>query len=722
MPQVGQTPHVGFLQLISLRSSFQPCSITLFCLHHRRKMSPIGVILLAAVTVIVHCVGAMLGDISTIAGNGVAGFAGDGGPASFAALNLPYDVAIDLTGNVYICDRGNSAVRRVTPSGTIFTIAGNGTAGYSGDGGPASSAMLQFPSTVAVWNRSVYVADQNNMRVRMISASGVISTIAGTGVRGYSGDGGLATYATFNYPTGIAFDKAGNLYISDVENNCVRLVTATTRIISTFAGTGSAGYSGDGVPSSTSKLNYPYGIFFDASGTNLYIADDHNGRLRVVTSDGIINTIAGNGFIGFAGDGGSAIQASFSHLAGGSTDLQGNLYLADSGNNRTRRISTGGVVSTVVGNNAAGFAGDGGPAYSALLSAPACAVLDMNGNLYICDSNNNRIRYVAAVSTTSSPSASRTPQSISQTPPTTPSPSATQSWTSTASISPSVTPSETSSPFPLPAANSAIVVLGVMGGSLASFWGHPSVTASLEAGLAAALVGNAGTSAATDATRAVYLVRALDVTTGLGFPARRLASSPNILLMFSVDLSNPTIAAILSASPQSAPVSTLTNLLGNAISVAALWNATLAPAVSQIVQTGDSSGVSSSAVQLVSVTVGPPPSAAPSRVGEIVGIAVACVAVIGAACVAAICSDRAVLSCPAAFWWHPGHLASAQIRSNTRRLEALKKQFSGSAGAICRYCRFIRTYLCSAPPCYVSSLQVQCAQLQHPRKRERNRE
>jgi trimeric autotransporter adhesin len=241
------------------------------------------------------------GIISTVAGTGSYGSSGDGGIATSAEFSSPDDIAIDASGNIYIADAGNNRIRMVTKStGIISTVAGTGSYGYSGDGGIATSAALNYPRGVAIdASGNIYIADTYNNRIRMVTKStGIISIVAGAGSSGYSGDGGLATSALLYNPRGVAIDASGNIYIADAGNNRIRMVTLSTGIISTVAGTGSSGYSGDGGLATSAKSYYPYGVAIDASG-NIYIADTYNNRIRMVTkSTGIISTVAGTGSYG----------------------------------------------------------------------------------------------------------------------------------------------------------------------------------------------------------------------------------------------------------------------------------------------------------------------------------------------------------------------------------------------------------------------------------------
>jgi uncharacterized protein (TIGR03437 family) len=390
------------------------------------------------------------GTITTVAGNGTAGYSGDGGPATLASLNYSLGIAVDAAGSLYIADVENHRIRKVPRGGVITTVAGNGTSAFSGDLGPAVSASLSYPRGVAADAAgNLYIADSANRRVRKVSPGGIITTVAGTGADGFSGDGGPAIKASFYYlpgvavdaagnvytsdalsgrirkftpggtistvagnglykaptdgvpatisylnqPRGVAVDAAGNIYIVDRDNNRVRKV-GPTGIISTVAGTGVRGFSGDGGPATSALLNLPWGgIALDSSG-NLYIADSDNSRVRKVSPAGIITTVAGNGAWAFSGDGGPATSASVAQPWGVAVDTDGNLYIADLSNQRIRRVSPSGIISTVAGNGTPGFSGDGGAATGALLSSPSAVAVDAAGNLYIADTNNQRVRRV----------------------------------------------------------------------------------------------------------------------------------------------------------------------------------------------------------------------------------------------------------------------------------------------------------------------------------------
>ena len=337
---------------------------------------------------------------------------GDGGAATNAALGYVWSTAVDGAGNLYIADASNNRIRKVTAStGEITTVAGTGSAGYNGDNIAATSAELYFPWGVAVDGAgSLYIADSGNNRIRKVTPDGTIHTVAGSGpctsqlVGGcFSGDGGLATSAMFAYASFVAVDGVGNLFITDLNNDRIRMVTPAGTI-NTVAGDGTIGYSGDGKSATGAELSLPYGIAVDGAG-NLYIADYGNRVVRMVTpgANGIISTVAGNGscaIIGafnecYSGDGTQAVSAELDAPLGVAVDGFGNLYIADMGNIRVREVTAAtGMISTVAGTGAIGFSGDGGPATSANLSEVSNVAVDGAGNLYIVDQFNYRIRKV----------------------------------------------------------------------------------------------------------------------------------------------------------------------------------------------------------------------------------------------------------------------------------------------------------------------------------------
>ena len=323
------------------------------------------------------------GIITTIAGTGQKGFSGDGGLATSAQLEQPAGVAVDAAGNIYIADTVNQRIRMVGLDGIITTVAGNGMVAFGGDGGPAVDASLNFPEAVAVdGSGNLYIADTQNHRIRQVSLGGTITTVAGTGTASFAGDGGPPTAASLNFPTAVAVDAAGTLYIADFSNGRVRRVSAGT--ISTLAGNGSFKYGGDGAAATSAFLDQPLGVAADSDG-NFYIADTENHRIRKVTPDGTITTVAGTGVQGFSGDGGLATSAELSAPRAVALDTNGTLYIADTGNASIRQVSPSGIITTVAGTGVFGSSGDGGVATNAEVGEPTRVAVDGAGNLYLSE-------------------------------------------------------------------------------------------------------------------------------------------------------------------------------------------------------------------------------------------------------------------------------------------------------------------------------------------------
>ncbi|HTA26902.1 MAG TPA: T9SS type A sorting domain-containing protein [Bacteroidia bacterium] len=342
---------------------------------------------------------AQVGYINTIAGDGIAGFAGDGQPATNAKIDTMGFTAVDDSGNVYIADAQNNRIRKVyAQTGIMATIAGTGVAGWTGDYGSAVFAELYYPFGIAVdHNRNIYFSDNGNGVIRKINQNtGIITTFAGTGNGGSPGNGGPASAATFHDPAGVAVDAAGNVYVSDDVASCVRKINVTDSIITLYAGDTIHGYSGDGGQATAAELNNPLGIAFDNNG-NLYICEHAEFTVRKVDASGIISEFAGipgnNAYTTASGP--SATSIPMGSPTGVSCDKLGNVYIADAGNSVIRQINgTNGYDYAIAGSPAIGFSGDGGPAVDAELNYPFTVSVDLNFNLYIGDLLNFRIRKV----------------------------------------------------------------------------------------------------------------------------------------------------------------------------------------------------------------------------------------------------------------------------------------------------------------------------------------
>lgn len=361
------------------------------CRRYSRKMRILGLTLAAALV----C-GAQ-GIISVAAGGGEAEI-GDGGPATAVKLSTPSGIVLDPAGNIYFSDYGHHRIRKVTPGGIITTIAGTGKSGFSGDGGPATAADIYYPKGLARDAQgNLFFADFLNHRVRKIDTAGIITTVAGIGVTGFVGEGGLAVNATLSNPWDVDVDAEGNLYIADTGNHRIRKVNRLG-LINTVAGSGFAGSAGDGGPALSATLFSPLSVAVDSAGV-LYIAESN--RVRKAVQGGDIRAFAGNGTTAFAGDGGPALAASLQDPRGVTVTSTGVVYITDFFGARIRKVDEAGTITTYAGGGRANSGGEprgnGGPATSAFLSQPTATALDGAGNLYIAE--DFFIRKVAPAST-----------------------------------------------------------------------------------------------------------------------------------------------------------------------------------------------------------------------------------------------------------------------------------------------------------------------------------
>jgi len=332
--------------------------------------------------------------ITTIAGNSTPGFSGENGPATVAAISGVIGIAVDKIGNIYFSEAINNVVEKIDTNGILTRFAGTGVPGSGGDGGPATNAELNFGIVGGLAVDSIgNVFISTSSTIRKVNTSGIISTIAGTAVYGYSGDGGPATNAEFADPVGICFDKAGNFYIADDQNSDIRMINVAG-IASTFAGT-TIGFSGDGGPATNAQFKWPEGISIDDRG-NMYISDLYTGRIRKIDTSGIITTIAGGdtSFPHIVCEGCPATSLQLNGPIGVAVDHSNNVYTSVNSNHVIQKITPSGVAYTIAGNGTPGYSGDGGPASAAMLNGPKMICLDNSGNLLITDAGNHRLRKV----------------------------------------------------------------------------------------------------------------------------------------------------------------------------------------------------------------------------------------------------------------------------------------------------------------------------------------
>jgi hypothetical protein len=358
-------------------------------LARRGHCIPIAVVVLT----LAPSAAAAPGDITTVAGTGIAGRLGDAGAATLAQLNASTAVAPLSDGSLLIADFKNNRIRKVSSTGAISTVAGNGTAGAAGDGGPATAAQLAAPVGVAPLPAGGFlIADSASNRIRMVSSSGVITTVAGTGAAGSRGDGGAATRAQLNGPTDAEPTADGGFLVADYKNDLIRKVSSTG-MITTVAGTGSAGFGGDGGAATAARLKSALSVAPLADGGFL-VADSGNSRIRKVSSAGVITTVAGTGVAAFSGDGGMATAAALNVPTDAQPTADGGFLVADMFNNRVRAVAANGTITTVAGTGAAAFGGDGAAATAARLNAPVGVAVTPGGATLIADSGNNRIRSI----------------------------------------------------------------------------------------------------------------------------------------------------------------------------------------------------------------------------------------------------------------------------------------------------------------------------------------
>ncbi len=335
--------------------------------------------------------------LSTIAGDGSTGYGGDGVAATTTGLTAPWGIGIDAAGNLYIGDYGNNRVRKISTAGIITTFAGTGSVGFSGDGGPATDARFNGPEGIVVDDSgNVYIVDNGNDRIRKVNTSGIISTVAGNGGHTFSGDGGPATAASLFAPDGMGVDRNGNIYICDAGNHRVRMVN-TAGIITTIAGNGTAASTGDGGPATDASVWQPCDIAVDRAGL-VYFSQFLGHKVSKIDAAGIITTVAGTGTGSYGGDDGPATDAMLNKPSGLHMDSVGNLYISDWNNMRIRKVYPSGIIITLTGDGARAFAGDGGPASAGEVDLPNKVITDKCGNVLIADRSNGRIRKISYTS------------------------------------------------------------------------------------------------------------------------------------------------------------------------------------------------------------------------------------------------------------------------------------------------------------------------------------
>ncbi|MCY4555102.1 MAG: hypothetical protein OXF79_01660 [Chloroflexi bacterium] len=337
------------------------------------------------------------GIIQTVLGNGSEGWEGDGGPATAAACQTPYACEFDPQGNMVVCMGRHHRIRRVdATTGTVALICGTGEPGYAGDGGPAVDAVINQPYGLAIdANGDIYFAQRFDPAVRRIDGrTGMVSTVAGTGEFGYSGDGGPGNEAMLREPNDLCLDRRGGLLIADVQDQRIRRVDLATGIISTFAGTGEKSRAGEGRAATGASLMGPRAVCADSQG-NVYVCEREGNGVRRISPDGVLTTIAGaEGVYGYAGDGGPALAAVWGSPKAMRCDLNDNIIVLDSDNSAVRRIdAVTGLVATIAGGREGG-GGDGGPAVEAGLFHPHGCGINAEGNLFIADTHNHRVRVV----------------------------------------------------------------------------------------------------------------------------------------------------------------------------------------------------------------------------------------------------------------------------------------------------------------------------------------